>query len=359
MNNKNELTDKLILFFACTCIYLIQPFLDVDVVPIIIAVIISCLLSYLDSDKLKISLYVVYFVSCLILPSMIVFMPLFLYDLFQQRYQILILVFILPLIIFLDTNGLVLSGTVFAFITIGLWLKYRSAALLKMKRQYYHLSDNARDLSNQLKTQNKELYEKIDNDIYLATLRERNRIAREIHDNVGHQLSSAILQIGALLAVTKSEALREPLIVVNNTLSQAMSSIRTSVHDLHDQSVDLHMQMEALFANFSFCRVIFEDQLITQPEKRLKLAFIAITKEALSNIVKHTNATLVDIHLREHPAFYQLIIRDNGTEKITPADNGIGLMNMSDRVNALNGNMNIKRENGFEIFISVPKEEIN
>lgn len=73
----------------------------------------------------------------------------------------------------------------------------------------------------------------------LQTLRERNRIAREIHDNVGHMLSRSILQMGALITIHKEEPLHGQLAGVGETLNQAMNSIRESVHDLHDESIDL------------------------------------------------------------------------------------------------------------------------
>ena len=83
--------------------------------------------------------------------------------------------------------------------------------------------------------------------------------------------------------------------------------------------------------------------------------------------MKHSDADKVDIILREHPGFYQLVIKDNGrniSPKIEANDNaqvflisqkGIGLKNITDRVTALDGNVNISTENGFRIFISVPK----
>ena len=63
----------------------------------------------------------------------------------------------------------------------------------------------------------------------------------------------------------------------------------------------------------------------------------------------------MDIYLNEHPAFYQLIIKDNGSYIIYNNDNGIGLQNIRDRVTALNGSLNISVDDGFRIFISIPK----
>jgi signal transduction histidine kinase len=119
------------------------------------------------------------------------------------------------------------------------------------------LSDKAREMSIQLKKQRSELLENQDIELNLATLNERNRIAREIHDNVGHLLSSAILQAGALLTINHDEKTRDNLETLNDTLSQAMDSIRASVHKLYDESIDLDAQVKELVKKFTFC----EDKL--------------------------------------------------------------------------------------------------
>ncbi len=56
--------------------------------------------------------------------------------------------------------------------------------------------------------------------------------------------------------------------------------------------------------------------------KEIKYSFIAITKEALNNVMRHSNANEVKILAREHPGLYQLIIEDNGTldERIRPTE---------------------------------------
>ena len=99
-----------------------------------------------------------------------------------------------------------------------------------------------------------KLLEKQDYEIQVATLNERNRIAREIHDSVGHLLSRSILQLGALKAVHRQEPeLNAQLDTLKSTLSQAMDSIRESVHDLHEESIDLRSQLETLCRGFTFC----------------------------------------------------------------------------------------------------------
>lgn len=91
-------------------------------------------------------------------------------------------------------------------------------------------------------------------------------------------------------------------------------------------------------------------------------------KEAMSNIIKHSNADEITVTLREHPVLYQLKIEDNGTRKgiivsqpqaegIVLGSQGMGLANMKSRVENLNGTFRVSNEQGFLIFISIPKGE--
>lgn len=74
----------------------------------------------------------------------------------------------------------------------------------------------------------------------LQIVEERNRIARDIHDNVGHLLSSAILQIGALEMINQEPKLKEPLENLSATVHTGMDRIRQSVHDLHETSISFN-----------------------------------------------------------------------------------------------------------------------
>ena len=225
--------------------------------------------------------------------------------------------------------------------------------------------DDSAERTILLESRNKSLLEKQDYEIYNATLKERNRIAREIHDNVGHLLSRSILLTGALKAVNKDENCNEPLNNLHETLDQAMTSIRESVHNLHDESVNLKETIENIVNNFNFCNIIFTYDMGTDVPHEIKFSFISIVKEGLNNIYKHSNATDASILLREHPAMYQLVIKDNGTTAIntgikeyiqeTSGNSGIGINNIISRVNMLNGSLQIHTNNGFCIFITIPK----
>ena len=74
--------------------------------------------------------------------------------------------------------------------------------------------------------------------------------------------------------------------------------------------------------------------------------------------MRHSNASRVTLTVKEHPAFYQLLIEDNGTTSFhseNVGDNGMGISNMKERAEALHGVLHISTENGFRIFVSIPK----
>lgn len=251
------------------------------------------------------------------------------------------------------------------------------AVLLEKRTEQYEIlevwfkesQDDSRERNFLLSEKNKALLAKQDYELYAATLRERNRIAREIHDNVGHVLSRSILLVGAMKTINQETAMSVMLDNLDDSLNSAMDSIRSSVHDLHDEAINLREAVNGLIDDFKFCPVELHYDMGTDLPKEVKYCFIGIVKEALANVMKHSNASHVDVFMREHPALYQLCIEDNGTafssfavaespegSGINPDGPGIGLVNMQDRVRTLNGTFQVTKQHGFKIFITIPKE---
>lgn len=239
----------------------------------------------------------------------------------------------------------------------------RTERSLKLAQEVIHLKDSSTELRLAMQKRQQDLLEKQDYEIHLATLQERNRIAREIHDNVGHMLSRSILQMGALQTIHKEEPLHGQLVAINDTLSQAMNNIRESVHDLHNESLDLKQALREVTDEFrDKYEIAFTYDMSAAVPRNVKYCFLAITKEALANVVRHSNATRVSLYFCEHPGFYQMLVEDNGTDiKVKEAQiakaqvSGIGLSNMRERVEALGGMIAFLTDKGFEIRISVPK----
>lgn len=220
------------------------------------------------------------------------------------------------------------------------------------------LRDEVTEKNMQLSQQNLRLAEAQDNEIHLATLRERNRIARDIHDNVGHMLTRSLLQSGALLIINKDEKLREPLTSLKETLDTAMTSIRESVHGLHDDSIDLKKVVnECLDAVRNRFTVSLEYDVSGDLPGRQKLCIAGVVRESISNAAKHSSGDRLSVVIREHPVFYQVMVADNGA-CTDIKDSGIGLKNMEDRAAACGGRVTFTpSEKGFRVFMTIPKDK--
>ena len=362
----NKVIDKGILILLCAVFLFPSTEWVRPVIALLLAILAAALELCLNGHRMKELLLFVFVGFCFFLPELVFFLPVMIYDSVQERL-LLGLTLLLPLCYQVASGTLNVSvSTLFLFVMFAILaglLALRTGRLQALEQEMIRLRDTSTELNLVLKEKNKDLMEKQDYEIYLATLRERNRIAREIHDHVGHMLSRSILQIGALATVHKEEPLHEQLGQVNETLNQAMTNIRESVHDLHDDSIDLKQAItEATKVLRNQYTVTIDYDMSPGVPRNVKYCIIATVKEAVNNILKHSNADKVLLILREHPGFFQLSIEDNGTnlpssEEKLLEKGGIGLSNMRERVEALHGVFRISLEKGFRVSFSIPREK--
>lgn len=354
-----SIKDKLLLLFGGCLILFMRPITVYSVVVPLVGVTLSALNGVYTDHRFSCAVGTAYSLLCFARPEFSVFLPLIFYDVFLCRFYLFYGVALIPLVTaeHAFTGDAARTGMISLMQIVSFLLCSHSKKIETLRLELMRQRDNGREAALLLESRNKELMEKQDVEIRLATLAERNRIAREIHDNVGHMLSRSILQVGALMAVNREPVTAEGLKGLHGTLSDAMDSIRKSVHDLHDESINLYAQIGNLIKEFTFCPVRLEYDAEGAMGRGLKYTLLSIIREALSNIARHSSATQATITLREHPALYQLIIQDNGGGAANTGGRGIGLQNMYDRVAAYNGNLNIDGKNGFKIFISIPKGE--
>lgn len=348
--------DRLLILLCCLSLLLGTQISGMQVAAFLAALTISGLNGYFSSARFRLLSITIYTALSAVWPTYCLFLPLVYYDVFTlplswQLAEVVAAVAIISL-------GLPRGDSLLVILLLAVcyFLQQRTSQLEQTRTELISLRDSSQESSLLLQHQNKELLEKQDYEVRLAKLNERNRIAREIHDHVGHLLSRSILQVGALMVTQQDMALREDLGHVRDTLAQAMDSIRSSVHDLHADSIDLEMQIKALVEGFLYCPLRLDYRIEHEPEPEIKFCFIAIVKEGLQNIMRHSEATQVTLTLLEHPALYQLILQDNGLQEGKNMGEGLGLKNMLERVNALGGRLTIERKGGFRIFVSIPKE---
>ncbi len=288
------------------------------------------------------------------------YFPLILFDIWTWKIPMLYILAIFRIIV-----AYIIEYTTYTTIASSFFLSLLSVCAILLQQSIYQsetllqelkqFRDTSKEHELLIEEKNRRLREQQDAELYTATLKERNRIAREIHDNVGHLLTRSLLQVGAIKTINQNETLKELLEALHETLNTAMTSIRNSVHDLHNDSIDLHSAIQEIINNVTTISIQFDYNIHTDVSKSIKYCFIAITKEAINNTIKHSNATKIHIIIQEHPAFYQLLIQDNGTNNSENLLDGIGIENMKDRVKVLQGTIKISNENGFKILVSIFK----
>ncbi len=352
---------KLIMLILCAFIqFQIFPLNGINIAIALIAMIISCIPTIItvdiwDGKGLRIitgCTWLIFLISAMFMPEFRCYLPLAVMDLLGLKLFIPFICWLVALVLTFPSQ----SGVVYLFLSIlAGFLQNSIAQNEKLSDELKKLRDNSKEREILIEGKNHRLIEKQDAELYAATLQERNRIAREIHDNVGHMLTRSILQVGAIKTINTNEVLTEPLEGLHETLNTAMTNIRNSVHDLHDQSLDLKSAINEIMDSVDKFDVDLQYDMGHDIPKNIKYCFISITKEAVNNALKHSNGSKIDIIMQEHPAFYQLLIHDNGTSSKVGLSEGIGLTNMRDRVKNLGGNIKISSDNGFKILVSIIK----
>lgn len=342
------------------------------VVAFLIAVMAAALGTYLEDTKPKYLLFAAILPVACLFPLELFFFPVFLYDMIDVvkwrknntknsavRYIPFAAAAILLFLFFWNWPEDAVTGGFWAVtVLLAVALVFKTGKKRLLAEQLIHIRDSSVELNRMLEEKNRHLLEKQDYEIHLATLRERNRIAREIHDHVGHMLSRSLLLTGALLTTEKEGAVHDQLLLIRETLDAAMDNIRRSVHDLHEDSIDLKHSLEELLEPMKqdYAAKLDYDMSEGVP-RQVKYALIAIAKEAVSNTIKHSNASRILLRCREHPGFYQFSAEDDGRSGQMPAGGGLGLQNMKERVDALGGTLHIHTEKGFCVFVIIPKTE--
>lgn len=210
----------------------------------------------------------------------------------------------------------------------------------------------------QLKEKHNELMKSHEKEVFSASLNERNRIARDMHDALGHSLSSSILLIESLQYVEDTEKIKSSLKTLQERLKSGMDDIRNSIHHLYDTSIDFKSRVESYIDRMGpDYDIDFQYNVDTPMSHELKLDLLSVVMESLTNIRKHSNATTVRIIIREHPEYIITVIQDNGSH-IKKREHGMGLQSMKETVHKYNGVFNTMDDDGFKVHVFLYKEEI-
>lgn len=191
----------------------------------------------------------------------------------------------------------------------------------------------------------------------LSVVEERNRIARDIHDTLGHNMTALIMQLQMAEHLYKEDSDRADQLLENavNTAKDSLSGIREVVETLRggetvSSSEDAIRQLVLEFSKKTGI-VIKLDLMEDKKEKRSSAADMAvyrIVQESLTNAVRHGNATEVSVRLEFLPREIRFLIKDNG-EGAKDIKEGFGLRGIRERAEAFGGNVAFKSDKGFSV----------
>ncbi|NRS49722.1 sensor histidine kinase [Brevibacillus sp. HB2.2] len=209
-----------------------------------------------------------------------------------------------------------------------------------------------------------ELQEASVNTLRAAVLEERTRIARDVHDALGHSLTSLIVQLNALKYMLQGgpsdaqEAVRDMLTVSK----QSLDDIRSSVHTLAADKSSLGITPLRILLSRAQQHTDIKMQLISpNPDiplsQQMTITLYRILQEAITNSIRHSDATEIFITIEKKQNYLFLAIWDNGNmtnhHKIKL---GSGLTGIAEQTKELNGDLSysIREPHGFQIDISFP-----
>ncbi|MEH2242802.1 sensor histidine kinase [Nostoc sp.] len=206
----------------------------------------------------------------------------------------------------------------------------------------------------------------------LATAQERNRIARDIHDSLGHALTALNVQLQTAVMLWQQEPVRaEPFLQQARRLGvTAMQEVRKSVQALRQENRTQQSLTETIAAVVDDFRqgsgIETQMQIIAQTagianapmSVAIVNALYRIVQEALTNIYKYARATAVTVEIETTSEIVRLSVVDNGCgfDRGSSIGTGFGLQGMQERIAALGGTFTLETEpgKGCRIGVEVP-----
>ena len=190
----------------------------------------------------------------------------------------------------------------------------------------------------------------------------RNKISSDLHDDVGSLLSGLSMQT-ELLALKAQPEDQKSLVKIGALSRKAVSQMRDLVWSIDARKEQLGDLIERM-------RELAEEQLLSQDitfnidcnsvhlDRKLppqtKQHLFLIFKEAVNNMLKHSDATHLEVVVRNTVKGAELSIADNGTISAKAQGAGLGLSNMTYRVEQMKGAINFNTRKGFGININLP-----
>lgn len=217
-------------------------------------------------------------------------------------------------------------------------------------------------LNNELKEANIKLEEYASESARMAETRERNRLAREIHDTLGHSLTGIITGIEAciMLMDIAPEATKEQLRAIAEVARTGIIDVRHSVKALHAdalESMDIEDALHKLVDSTTRSTGVEISMNITTDLSHFNQdegdVIYRVVQESITNAIRHGKATKINISIDRIDGELHIIISDNGVG-CSDVKSGFGLHHMKERLDMLGGHLEYTGNLGFTIHAVIP-----
>ena len=199
----------------------------------------------------------------------------------------------------------------------------------------------------------------------IAEDRERKRLAREIHDTLGHALTGIAAGVDACIAMIdiNPEATKKQLMVISKVVRQGIVDVRNSLNKLRPGALEQHGFKGAIenmieeFTSVSDLTISLDYRLDKVDFENTKEDILfRVIQESVTNAVRHGDATHIDISLYIEDNSLYLKIQDNG-QGCEEIHYGFGLKQMKERLGMINGKVAYDGHHGFLTVVTIPLQE--
>lgn len=199
----------------------------------------------------------------------------------------------------------------------------------------------------------------------IAEVKERKRLAREIHDTLGHALTGIAAGVDACIAMIdiNPEATKKQLMVISKVVRQGIVDVRNSLNKLRPGALEQHGFKGAIenmieeFTSVSDLTISLDYRLDKVDFENTKEDILfRVIQESVTNAVRHGDATHIDISLYIEDNSLYLKIQDNG-QGCEEIHYGFGLKQMKERLGMINGKVAYDGHHGFLTIVTIPLQE--
>lgn len=191
---------------------------------------------------------------------------------------------------------------------------------------------------------------------------ERKRLARELHDTIGHALAGMAVGVDACITmIDKNPQLaKAQLKIISKAIRKGMKDVRNSLNKMRPDFLQQYRLKEAIekmkeeISDVTDLKINLNYQIDeTGFDTKIEDILFRVIQESITNSIRHGLATVVDIDIYRENNLLCLKIKDNG-KGCKAINYGFGLKQMVERVSQIRGDINFYSENGFTTEIKIP-----